>query len=112
MIQVRTRIIDHSENDIQPITQSEENALRYAAGYVVRKVTENIEHSKRPLPLKLKLLSGLEMLRDENSSEHPHDSSVWIDMIDRAWWTLARERYSVPSVLCNGGRDEKTSTST
>ena len=83
MIQVRTRIIDHSENDLQPITQSEENALRYAAGYVVRKVTENIEHSKRPLPLKLKLLSGLEMLRDENSSEHPHDSSAWIDMIDR-----------------------------
>eukprot|EP00731_Ephydatia_muelleri_P035022 Em0092g6a len=23
------------------------------------------------------------MLRDENSSEHPHDSSVWKDMIDR-----------------------------
>ena len=83
MIQVRTRIIEHSENDIQPITQSEENALRYAAGYVVRKVTENIEHSKLPLPLKLKLLSGLEMLRDENSSQHPHDSSAWIDMIDR-----------------------------
>ena len=65
------------------ITQCEENALRYAAGYVARKVTENIEHSKCPLPLKLKLLSGLEMLCDENSSEHPHDSSAWIDMIDR-----------------------------
>ena len=55
----------------------------YAAGYVCRKVTENIEHSKHPLPLKLRSLSCMEMLRDDNQSEHQNDSSDWIDTLDR-----------------------------
>ena len=53
--------------------KSEENALQYAAGFVCRKVTENIEHSKHPCM----------MLQDDNPSEHENDMTVWIDIIDR-----------------------------
>ena len=45
MIQDKIKVLDQSESEIQPTTASEENALRYAAGYVCRKVKENIEHS-------------------------------------------------------------------
>ena len=41
MVQVKVTVLDHTESDIiQPITESEENALRYAAGYVCKKVRE------------------------------------------------------------------------
>ena len=46
---------------------------------------------------------------DDNSSEHQDSTSVWIDIIDRGG-VIACKRHSVPSVLCNRGRDEKTHT--
>lgn len=60
----------------------EENALRYAAGYVCKQVKSKLKMSSHPHILKEELISCMEMLR-EYGEETTDDSSRWTAIIDR-----------------------------
>ena len=64
---------------VAPITYEEGNALRYVAGYVCRKIKENIEASKHPF--KEALLLCMMDLTDED--DETSSSADWLHAIDR-----------------------------
>ena len=68
------------DTELQPITKEEENALRYVAGYICRKVRDKVESSKvsgrDDMLLCLSSLSG-----DDDEEEEVGDE--WTNMIDR-----------------------------
>lgn len=71
---------DASDTELPPLTKEEENALRYVAGYICRKVRKKIESSKMSgrgdMLLCLSSLNGDEDEKEEEGEE-------WTNMIDR-----------------------------
>ena len=91
MVQNRTA----SEADCDPLTITEENALRYAAGYVCRHVKKKIKRSAHPQELK-KLLSCLDKMREYGKEAITDDSSRWTCIIDRGGlWHINDNLYRV-----------------
>ena len=62
-----------------PITYEEANALRYVAGYVCRKVKQNIESSKHPFKGAL-LLCMMDMCDEDDDTS---SSADWLNAVDR-----------------------------
>lgn len=71
-----------SNTELQPLTKEEENALRYVAGYICRKVKDKVESSKASgrddMLLCLSSLSG-----DDLEGEEEEVGEEWTNMIDR-----------------------------
>ena len=77
------------EEWIEDLPSNEANALRYAAGYIVRKVKEKVNKSH---PSKQSLLFGLELMEAEDCCGH--ESGEWISTIDRGGLThIMQQRY-------------------
>eukprot|EP00731_Ephydatia_muelleri_P004333 Em0002g509a len=73
------------EEQVVELTRAEENALRYAAGYVCKQVSKKLKSSTDPS--KQDLFLCMEMLRRDSAvdseCETSEDSSLWMDIIDR-----------------------------
>ena len=73
------------EEQVVELTRAEENALRYAAGYVCKQVSKKLKSSTDPS--KQELFLCMEMLRRDSAvdseCETSEDSSLWMDIIDR-----------------------------
>ena len=73
------------EEQVVELTRAEENALRYAAGYVCKQVSKKLKSSTDPS--KQDLFLCMEMLRCDSAvdseCETSEDSSLWMDIIDR-----------------------------
>ena len=62
------------------LTHDEENALRYAAGYIPKCLRDRLNHSSHPL--KRELMWRLLDLTDETDDTGDDESEDWINMID------------------------------
>ena len=70
------------EVDMSTLTFEEENALRYAAGYVLRTVRKKI--SKSSSPQREELIESVDMLfRCDDEVEEQDASSSWMAIVDR-----------------------------
>ncbi len=69
-----------SEEQLCPLTWEEENALRYVAGYVCRKVQDKLKSSSRPDKENM-LLFMVNLCGDEESEER--GTETWTNAIDR-----------------------------
>ena len=73
------------EEQVVELTRAEENALRYAAGYVCKQDSKKLKSSTDPS--KQDLFLCMEMLRCDSAvdseCETSEDSSLWMDIIDR-----------------------------
>ena len=76
-------VLNAQECDIEPLTTIEENALRYAAGYVCKNVARIQKKSSPSIKEKEDLIHCMDQLKDDGQSETQCDSSIWIDAIDR-----------------------------
>ena len=84
------------EADCDPLTITEENALRYAAGYVCRQVKKKIKRSAHPHELKEELLSCMDKMREYGEEAITDDSSRWTCIIDRGGlWHINDNLYRV-----------------
>ena len=71
---------NESELPSRPLTCEEQNALRYVAGYVIRKLRERIDSSSNPRMDEMVLLL-MECAGDEMESDG--GTEMWLNMIDR-----------------------------
>ena len=69
---------DHCESPGRPLTHEEQNALRYVAGYIIRKVQQKLEKSMYPRKDEMVLLlmecAGDELSDNVGTSIHVDDS--------------------------------------
>ena len=89
MVQAAFPVERESEaSSADPITYSDANVIRYAAGYVARKVKEKICKSALPnKPALIKCLMGL--LEEEEEEASP--SADWLNLVDRGGLWRVRE---------------------
>ena len=71
---------NETELPSRPLTCEEQNALRYVAGYVIRKLRERIDSSSNPRKDEMVLLL-MECAGDEMDSDG--GTEMWVNMIDR-----------------------------
>ena len=90
----RTEIIrtEDSHTDGEPLSTMEENAMRYAAGYVCKQVAKKFRTSKQQ-----ELVFSMELLqKDSDDEDVSEQSSIWIESIDRGGlWQIKNNVYSV-----------------
>ena len=67
--------------DLPPLSGEEENALRYAAGYVCRNLRKKLERSTHPL--KEELILGIMDLLDDDDDDEEGSCETWMNSIDR-----------------------------
>ena len=96
------------EEQVVELTRAEENALRYAAGYVCKQVSKKLKSSTDPS--KQDLFLCMEMLRRDSAvdseCETSEDSSLWMDIIDRGGlWHIKDDAFPVFYAM-HGGRSE------
>ena len=95
MLGRRITVIHHTDEDVDPLTLNEENALRYAAGYVCKQVKSKLKRSSHPQLLKEELIACMDTLR-EYGNETTDDSSRWTTIIDRGGlWHISDDLYRV-----------------
>ena len=82
-LEERVTVLNAQECDIEPLTRIEENALRYAAGYVCKNVARKLKKSSLSIKEKEDIIHCMDQLKDDGQSETQCDSSIWIDAIDR-----------------------------
>ena len=72
-----------TSEDLPPLSAVEENALRYAAGYVCRNLRKKLERSSHPL--KEELILGIMDLLDccDEDDDEEASSVTWLNSIDR-----------------------------
>ena len=70
---------NETEHPSHPLTNEEENALRYVAGYVIQKLHERIDSSSNPRKDEIMLLL-MECAGDE--MENDGGTEMWLNMID------------------------------
>ena len=75
-----------TNEDLPPLSGEEENALRYAAGYVCRNLWKKLERSSHPLKEEL-ILSIMDLLEDNDDEEG--SSETWLNSIDRGGLIVA-----------------------
>jgi hypothetical protein len=82
-----------SAKTLTPLTWEEENALRYVAGYVCRRVQESLKRSTRPDKEKM-VLFMIHLSGDEDMEER--GTETWTDSIDRGGlWHVNDITYTV-----------------
>lgn len=82
------------EKPVVELTRAEENALRYAAGYVCKQVSKKLKSSADVS--KQNLFLCMEMLQRDSECETNEDSSLWMDTIDRGGlWHIKDDVYPV-----------------
>ena len=88
---------NETEHPSRPLTNEEENALRYVAGYVIRKLRERIDSSSNPRKDEMVLLL-MECAGDEMDSDG--GTEMWLNMIDRGGlWHVNDQTYSLFSIM-------------
>ena len=88
---------NETEHPSRSLTHEEENALRYVAGYVIRKLRERIDSSSNPRKDEMVLLL-MECAGDEMDSEG--GTEMWLNMIDRGGlWHVNDQTYSLFAVM-------------
>ena len=90
------RIVHHSKEkeSAEPITRIEECALRYATGYVCKRLVDKFKKSSHPS--KDKLIWCLRKLEVDGESERDNDSTTWIESIDHgSLWHISGSVYPV-----------------
>ena len=70
-----------TSNDLPPLSNVEENALHYAAGYVCRNIRKKLERFSHPL--KEELILGIMDLLDSTDDDDDASSETWLNSIDR-----------------------------
>ena len=83
LILAQTAVEEPDLQPVQPLTCEDANVIRYAAGYVCRKVYEKIRKSSRPN--KDELLQSITDLVDANRGQEPSPTptTAWIMEVDR-----------------------------
>ena len=75
------------------LTNEEANAIRYAAGYTIRALRKKIEASSHALKEEL-VLAIMELVGDDDESEHQEASAEWVNLIDRGGlWHVSTETF-------------------
>lgn len=83
----------HQESPSRPLTHEEQNALRYVAGYVIRKLRERLEVGSHPKKNDMILLL-MECAGDELDEDC--GTERWMNMIDRGGlWHINDQTYSI-----------------
>ena len=83
----------HQESPSRPLTHEEQNALRYVAGYVIRKLRERLEVVSHPKKNDMILLL-MECAGDELDEDC--GTEMWMNMIDRGGlWHINDQTYSI-----------------
>lgn len=76
-----------------PLTHEEENALRYVAGYVCRKLRKSLDSSSLPSKEDM-ILCVMELSGDEMDEER--GTEAWTNLIDRGGlWHVSDQTYSL-----------------
>ena len=101
MLGRRITVIRHAGEDVDPLTSDEENALRYAAGYVCKQFKSKLKRSSHPQILKEELISCMDTLR-EYGNETTDDSSRWTTSCGTS--VMICIGYLI---LCHGGRSQE-----
>lgn len=85
------------ESPGRPLTHEEQNALRYVAGYIIRKVQQKLEKSTHPRKDEMVLLL-MECAGDELSDNV--GTETWTNMIDRGGlWHINDQTYSLFNIM-------------
>ena len=85
------------ESPGRPLTYEEQNALRYVAGYIIRKVQQRLETSTHPRKDEMVLLL-MECAGDELSENV--GTETWTNMIDRGGlWHINDQTYSIFNIM-------------
>ena len=88
--------------EFQALTIEEENALRYVAGYICRKVRKNLESSKNTRKDDM-IFCLFDMSGDDGSSDSDDGgggSEKWTNLIDRGGlWHVSNETYTLFCVM-------------
>ena len=71
-----------SSEDVPPLSVEEENALRYAAGYVCRNLRKKLQRSSHPLKEEL-ILGIMDLLDCCDDDDEEASSETWLNSIDR-----------------------------
>lgn len=86
-----------AESDLPALSLHEQNALRYAAGYVCRNLRRKLERSSHPL--KEELVVGIMDLlncEDDNDDKEEACSETWLNTVDRGGlWHVSDETFMV-----------------
>ena len=83
-----------ANDDLPPLSVAEQNALRYAAGYVCRNIRKKVERSSSPLKEEL-VLSIMDLLdNDDDATEENFED--WLNLVDRGGlWRVNDTMYMV-----------------
>ena len=71
-----------AEEDLPSLSMQEENALRYAAGYVCRNLRKKLERSSHPLKEEL-VIGIMDLLECEDDDDREGSSDAWLNLVDR-----------------------------
>ena len=82
-----------TESPVIPLTFEEQNALRYVAGYICRKVRDRLESSSLPKKNDM-ILCLIELSGDEVFEER--GTELWTNTVDRGGlWHISNQTYGV-----------------
>ena len=88
---------NETELPSRPLTCEKENALRYVAGYVIRKLRERIDSSSNPRKDEM-LLHLMECAGDEMDTDG--GTEMWLNMIDRGGlWHVNDQTLSLFAIM-------------
>ncbi len=86
-----------SEHPDRPLTFEEQNALRYVAGYVCRKVREDLESSSSTMKDDM-IFCVLSLAGDETDEDG--ETEVWVNKIDRGGlWHISDSTYMLFAIM-------------
>ena len=86
-----------SESHLRPLTNEEQCALRYVAGYTIHKVYEKMQSSSHPNKENIMHVL-MELLSNGFNSDDARER--WINMINRGGlWTITDQTYSIFMIM-------------
>jgi hypothetical protein len=84
-----------AEEELPSLSVQEENALRYAAGYVCRNLRKKLTRTSHPLKQEL-VLGIMDLLECQGDDDGDESSEAWLNSIDRGGlWYVSDETFMV-----------------
>lgn len=83
---------EETENPLNPLTPEEENALRYVAGYVCRKVHDKLQNDRN--------ISMIDCLKEMTTGDIDNTSDNWLKLVDRGGlWHINDKVFTVFAIM-------------